>query len=457
MAAQQTNKKRSNGRKSSTARRKSSKTKSAGRNYFAITGLIALLIILISASIYSIRNDKDDKVVEKKHTVIPVQQSKNTDNQYNIKPPEKKKDKTENKNNNEKPDYIADLIRLVLYDHEISKSAVKEKNYKNKSGKQVFSFDIVCSSEMKNGIFSSVSSILKKYGYNVSVDSSRIYGKSKKNDFVINLKEPKVIVKDDKTKTDNEIITKKDDGKKDKVEEAAEKKYPAVPAYSKKQVKFAILLDDGGNNLELAQEYVKLKYPVAVAVLPHLEHSQTTARIAKKAGKTVFLHFPMAPKSYPNTDPGKGAVIPSMPEILIDGVVKENFNSLGVAVDGFNNHMGSAITEDRHKMRQILDASKEYTNVFIDSRTTPDSAAYSECIKAGFSCGENKLFLDNEDDVYAIIEKIYEAAEKAKKKGSLIVIGHVRANTLEALKVALPQLEKNNYKVVPLLSLVKKG
>lgn len=456
MAAKQTNRKRSNNRKSTTARRKSSK--SAGRNYFAITGLIALLIILISASIYAIRNDKEE-IAEKKHTVIPAQQAKNTDKQYNIKPPEqeKKKNKTDNKNLNQKPDYIADLIRLVLYDHEISKSAVKEKSYKNKSGKNIYAFDIVCSNEMKKGIFSSVSSILNKHGYTVSSDSDKIYGKSKNNDFVINLKEPKVIVKEDKKEKDNKTVVKKEDSKKDKVEEVVEQKYPVAPAYSKKQVKFAILLDDGGNNLELAQEYTKLKYPVAIAVLPHLEHSQTTARIAKKAGKTVFLHFPMAPKSYPNTDPGKGAVIPSMPEILIDGVVKENFNSLGISVDGFNNHMGSAITEDRHKMRQILDASKEFTNVFIDSRTTPDSVAYSECKKAGFSCGENKLFLDNEDDVYAIIEKIYEAAEKSKKKGSLIVIGHVRANTLEALKVALPQLEKNNYKVVPLLSLVKKG
>lgn len=455
MAAKQTNRKRSNNRKSTTARRKNSKTKSAGRNYFAVTGLIALLIILISASIYAIRNDKEE-VAEKKHTVIPAQQSKNTDKQYNIRPPEKekKKDTADKKDINEKPDYIADLIRLVLYDHEISKSAVKEKSYKGKSGKEIYSFDIVCSREMKKGIFSSISSILKKHGYTVSSDSSKIYGKSKKNDFVINLKEPKIIVKEDKK--DNDTAQKKDETIKGK-EEVVEKKYPATPAYTKKQVKLAILLDDGGNNLELAQEYVKLNYPVAIAVLPHLEHSQTTARIAKKAGKTVFLHFPMAPKSYPNTDPGKGAVTPSMPEILIDGVVKENFSSLGIEVDGFNNHMGSAITEDSRKMKQILDASKEFTNVFIDSRTTPDSKAYAECLKAGFSCGENKIFLDNEDDVYAIIAKIYEAAEKSKKKGSLIAIGHVRANTLEALKIALPLLEKNNYKIVPLLSLVKKG
>ena len=35
----------------------------------------------------------------------------------------------------------------------------------------------------------------------------------------------------------------------------------------------------------------------------------------------------MAPKSYPNTDPGRGAVLPNMPELLIAGVVKENFES----------------------------------------------------------------------------------------------------------------------------------
>ena len=241
---------------------------------------------------------------------------------------------------------------------------------------------------------------------------------------------------------------------KEKPQVAETPKYPPLPPYSKKQVKFAILLDDGGNSAELAKEYADIKYPVAVAVLPHLEHSRYTAEVAKKAGKTVFLHFPMAPKSYPNTDPGRGAVLPNMPELLISGVVKENFESLGIKVDGFNNHMGSAITEDAHKMSQILSASKKYTNRFVDSRTTAQTKAYEECKKAGYKCGENRLFLDNDNSVEAILAKIYEAAEKSRDDGSIIAIGHVRPNTLAALKIALPQLEKLNYHLVDIKKLI---
>ncbi len=343
----------------------------------------------------------------------------------------------------------------MLYDHEISRSSVKERKSKTSSGRDITYFDITCDENMQRGINSAISSILRKHGYKVESAQNKIVGISKKDEFNIVLKAPKkeVVKKEEPQK---EVVKKqeKKEPVKEKPQVAEAVKYPPLPPYSKKQVKFAILLDDGGNSAELAKEYAEIKYPVAVAVLPHLEHSSFTAQIAKKAGKTVFLHFPMAPKSYPNTDPGRGAVLPNMPELLIAGVVKENFESLGVSVDGFNNHMGSAITEDAHKMAQVLSASKTYTNRFVDSRTTAQTKAYEECRKAGYKCGENRMFLDNDNSVEAILAKIYEAAEKARDDGSIIAIGHIRPNTLAALKIALPQLEKLNYHLVDIKTLI---
>ncbi len=369
-----------------------------------------------------------------------------------VKKEEPKKEKEQETVSNEN---ITDLIRLVLYDHEISRSSVKERKSKTSSGRDITYFDITCDENMQRGINSAISSILRKHGYKVESAQNKIVGISKKDEFNIVLKAPKkeVVKKEEPQK---EVVKKqeKKEPVKEKPQVAEAVKYPPLPPYSKKQVKFAILLDDGGNSAELAKEYAEIKYPVAVAVLPHLEHSSFTAQIAKKAGKTVFLHFPMAPKSYPNTDPGRGAVLPNMPELLIAGVVKENFESLGVSVDGFNNHMGSAITEDAHKMAQVLSASKTYTNRFVDSRTTAQTKAYEECRKAGYKCGENRMFLDNDNSVEAILAKIYEAAEKARDDGSIIAIGHIRPNTLAALKIALPQLEKLNYHLVDIKTLI---
>ena len=460
MAARQTNK-RPAGRKTTT-RKKTSKSKSAGGGIFLGIGLIAVLIALISFSIMSITGSKE-KEEPKTVTVIPAQkkaeaakkEQKEQKEQKQqaaktvpvpkkepVKKEEPKKEKEQETVSNEN---ITDLIRLVLYDHEISRSSVKERKSKTSSGRDITYFDITCDENMQRGINSAISSILRKHGYKVESAQNKIVGISKKDEFNIVLKAPKkeVVKKEEPQK---EVVKKqeKKEPVKEKPQVAEAVKSPPLPPYSKKQVKFAILLDDGGNSAELAKEYAEIKYPVAVAVLPHLEHSSFTAQIAKKAGKTVFLHFPMAPKSYPNTDPGRGAVLPNMPELLI----------AGVSVDGFNNHMGSAITEDAHKMAQVLSASKTYTNRFVDSRTTAQTKAYEECRKAGYKCGENRMFLDNDNSVEAILAKIYEAAEKARDDGSIIAIGHIRPNTLAALKIALPQLEKLNYHLVDIKTLI---
>ncbi len=338
MAARQTNK-RPAGRKTTT-RRKTSKSKSAGGGVFLGIGLIAVLIALISFSIMSITGSKD-KEEPKTVTVIPAQKKETAEKKEqkeekqqkqqaaktvpvpkkeSVKKEEPKKEKEqETVNHND----ITDLIRLVLYDHEISRSSVKERQSKTSTGKEITYFDITCDENMQRGITSAISSILRKHGYKVESAQNKVVGSSKKDEFNIVLKAPKKeVVKKEAPK--KEEVVKQEEKKepvKEKPQVAETPKYPPLPPYSKKQVKFAILLDDGGNSAELAKEYADIKYPVAVAVLPHLEHSRYTAQIAKKAGKTVFLHFPMAPKSYPNTDPGKGAVLPNMPELLIAGVV----------------------------------------------------------------------------------------------------------------------------------------
>ena len=473
--ARQTNR-RSTGRK--TTRRKSSKSKSASRGAFLGIGLIALLIGLITISVMTITNDrekgsKEEKVV----TIIPAKKKEEQKESTKVvsvpKKEEKKKEREEKPKKEEKQvakkedkkepvkqqeeqvsnENIADLIRLVLYDHEISRSSVTERKKKNSAGKNVLYFEIVCDENMQRGVSSAISSLMRKKGYTVKSSNNQITASSKTDEYSIILKSPvKEVVK--KQEDTAKPVEKKEETQVSEIEKP-KPKYPNLPAPAKKQVQFAILLDDGGNSLELAKEFASIKYPVAIAVLPHLEYTKQTAQIAKKAGKTVFLHFPMAPKSYPNTDPGKGAVLPNMPQLIINGIVRENFENIGIEVDGFNNHMGSGITEDAVKMEQILLASKAYTNRFVDSRTTANTKAYAECKKAGYKCGENRLFIDNDNSVEAILAKIYEAAEKSRDDGSIIAIGHVRPNTLQALKIALPELEKRNYKLVSVTSLTK--
>ncbi len=218
--------------------------------------------------------------------------------------------------------------------------------------------------------------------------------------------------------------------------------------------KIALLIDDAGMNLSLADRLTKLKVPMAVAILPHLVASRETADLVRSRGKTVFLHYPMEPLSYPSTDPGEGAVLLNMPEALIQAVSKSNVENLG-KIDGFNNHMGSAITENETKMRQVLESMRQYTTMFVDSNTSGKSVAYNTCVTMGLSCGINRKFLDNSNEHAYIASKMYEAAELAEKQGGIITIGHLRPDTVAVLEAVIPELQQLGYQFVTVSSLTK--
>ncbi|XOB64889.1 divergent polysaccharide deacetylase family protein [Deferribacteres bacterium DY0037] len=218
----------------------------------------------------------------------------------------------------------------------------------------------------------------------------------------------------------------------------------------------AFVIDDCGYSEELAEKLAAFPYPMTMAIIPHTEYAKKTAEIAYKAGKVVFLHQPMQPLSYPKTDPGKGAVLLNMPEKIIQTSLDSNVASLGGKIDGFNNHMGSAITQDREKMKQVFKVMKKYTDTFLDSYTSRDTVAFDQCKAEGMKCAINRKFIDNESDYSYIRSKIIEGAEIARTDGSVIMIGHLRESTVHALEKILPELEKAGYNIVPVTELTQK-
>lgn len=236
----------------------------------------------------------------------------------------------------------------------------------------------------------------------------------------------------------------------EKTEKPKDKDKPVVlPADAPK---LAILIDDCGYSVPLAKRLAAIKYPVTFAILPYLPHDTETAEIARAGGKTVFLHFPMEPLSYPDTDPGKGAVLLNMPPSIIEAQADNNVKRIG-KLDGFNNHMGSAFTESETKMEQVLGFMKKHTDTYIDSYTSGKSVAYDVCLKQGMKCGQNRKFIDNENNETYIRKKIMEGVELAKKNGSLIMIGHLREETVRTLEKHLADVEKAGVRIVSIKEL----
>ncbi|MGE4266951.1 MAG: divergent polysaccharide deacetylase family protein [Deferribacterales bacterium] len=238
---------------------------------------------------------------------------------------------------------------------------------------------------------------------------------------------------------------------------------PAVKKPIKYTAKLAVVIDDCGYSIPLAKQLANIGYPVTFAIIPYTPYGVETAKIAKRSSNTVFIHFPMQPKAYPDFDPGKGALLLNMPDALIGAVTRANFAYFGMQLDGANNHTGSAYTEDAGKMEQALKYMKLYTGRFLDSHTSPASKAYDECRKAGMKCAANSTFLDNEepglvtknDKENHVHVQLLSAAKKALSNGSSIAIGHLRDGTVSALPDALAEIEKMGVKIVPVTDLMQ--
>jgi len=235
-----------------------------------------------------------------------------------------------------------------------------------------------------------------------------------------------------------------------------------APKPIKFTAKMALVIDDCGYSIPLAQKLATLGYPATFAVIPYTPYAKETAKLAKSSGNKFFVHFPMQPKSYPSFDPGKGALFLNMPEALIASVTRANMQSFGITPDGVNNHTGSAFTENEEKMVQALTSIREYTNRYLDSYTSPASKAYKACRELGMQCAVNSTFLDNEepglvtgsDKQHHVHAQLVAAARRALSSGSTIVIGHLRGDTIAALPDALSEIEKMGVKIVPVTDLM---
>ena len=106
---------------------------------------------------------------------------------------------------------------------------------------------------------------------------------------------------------------------------------------------------------------------------------------------------------------------------------------------GVNNHMGSRITPDRTRMGWVLQEIKARKCFFVDSRTEKDSVAFDVAEQLGVPTVQRRVFLDD-DKAFPEMEKQWVRALKlAEKDGSVLIIGHIYPETVEALEKLVPR------------------
>jgi polysaccharide deacetylase 2 family uncharacterized protein YibQ len=200
-----------------------------------------------------------------------------------------------------------------------------------------------------------------------------------------------------------------------------------------KTAHLAIVIDDLGENLAQAQELAQgLNIPVTFSILPYGAYTQEISKLATKNDREILLHLPLEPKEFPEIDPGPGALFVDMTKEQILASLNQNLNRIPKAI-GVNNHMGSRFTEDPQSLRPVFKVLKKKNLFFLDSLTTPKSQVKKIASDLDLKYMSRHIFLDNEQNVQAIIYQLQKAERIALSRGSCIAIGHPYPETLTAL------------------------
>ena len=191
-----------------------------------------------------------------------------------------------------------------------------------------------------------------------------------------------------------------------------------------------VIIDDLGYNLMIGTAVAELPFPVTLAIIPFSPHAQQIAEIAKSRGKDVIIHSPMTSIDDKKLD--AGGLHSHMGEKEFVDTLNLQLANLPQAI-GLNNHMGSQLTQQPLAMTWLMQRLKQKQLFFIDSRTTPESIALKTALNNQVTAWQRDVFLDHHRDKVAIEQQLQNLAQKSKRQGLAIAIGHPYAETLEVL------------------------
>lgn len=220
-------------------------------------------------------------------------------------------------------------------------------------------------------------------------------------------------------------------------------------AYAEEQTKpkLAIVIDDFGYDRKGVSDMLKINLPLTIAVMPGLPYSEADAMEAHEHGHEVILHMPMEaygnlPESWYGPVMIRNSDTPEKARKTLEGAI----DSIPY-VNGVNIHMGTAVSQNKKLMNEVLSVTKERNLVFLDSRTIENSVCeeVAKSLNAPFTSRD--VFLEIGCANYnTALKEIREAVKVAKQNGKAIAIGHIgsmgRGETARAIKDSIDFITK---------------
>ena len=215
----------------------------------------------------------------------------------------------------------------------------------------------------------------------------------------------------------------------------------------------AVVIDDMGVNVASSNAVINLKKPITASFLTYGAANKDFAKKAQNAGMEVMLHVPMMPHVRASLAPV--TLSPQMNKAEVQKLFKEMLNRYsGIGLNGVNNHMGSAFTENAQSMGYIMEILQEKKLYFLDSKTTGKSVCRRVAADYGVPYIARDVFLDNKNDYNYIMGQLRLAEKIALKYGQAVAIGHPHSQTIRALQDWLPTVEKKGIQLVHVSDLV---
>lgn len=224
------------------------------------------------------------------------------------------------------------------------------------------------------------------------------------------------------------------------------------PPYFGKQKAIVIVIDDMGISLKRTADIISLKAPITASFLTYGRKLDEQIKSSLQSGHEIMVHVPMEAQTAVDAAPDVLTTKMSLKEIrnnLIEMLKK--FKD----IKGINNHMGSKLTEDYGRMKEVMSVLKEQGLYFLDSKTSPKSRAEKAAQDTGIAYAHRHVFLDNQNDKKYILGQLAKVEKLADKNGYAIAIGHPKTQTYAALKEWLPTLENKGMRLIHLSNAIK--
>ncbi len=194
--------------------------------------------------------------------------------------------------------------------------------------------------------------------------------------------------------------------------------------------KLVIIIDDIATTRQL-EDLARIGLKLTPSIFPHALNSQNM-RAAAKNLDFFMVHLPLEAISYKDeietlkTRDGREKMQAKIAQI------KRTLPQTAY----INNHTGSKFTQNRASMEALLSVLDAHNIIFVDSRTTPNSALNDIAREQNRLILYRDIFIDNRLDAASLRYQIIEGVKIAKDRGYAILIAHPHKETLNALHAA---------------------